>query len=202
MSCKSLTQLVKNCTARNLVAGAYKLYMIAFNDLQFLSNSTQVYTVDSNNVVNGIGLKSGKNFVEIGALEGSVGLTEVLNVNTTNKYLTQTVTLSLADLNSDNLYFCKTALNQAVVIIVKAFDNSYFIVGLNGLFELSELNAAIDSDNNGYSLSFSGIDRKLSLAVDPDDIVPIPDQPGTDLELMYELTNVNIGESETVFSFS
>lgn len=78
MNCSSIAQLSLGCKT-NKIAGVHRLYMIAFDDLTNLPNTREVFSLDENGEIEAVGIKPGKQFVEIGALRGTVGLAEVLN---------------------------------------------------------------------------------------------------------------------------
>lgn len=174
MACSSLVALARACGAEGLVGGVGSLYIIAFADTAVPSGSTNgnIYTVSTGGLVSDIGLASGKNFVEVGLLKSTAGLNEELtkNTQTGSAYLTQTLTLVLADLSSENKAFAESVLNQPVVVIVKSRTGKYYAAGLNGQLELSALTGGTgtaEGDLLGYNLTFSGIDTKLIPQVDP-----------------------------------
>lgn len=170
MACASLIGLQKGC-AENLIAGVQTLWMVAAGDLAPVSGVTgSAYAVDSNGIVNAIGLESGKTFVEIGILKNTTGLNEefTINENGTN-YSTETLTLKLADITVENKKFVDSVRGQEVAVIVKSRTGKFYTVGLNGLMKLSALTGGLglaEGDDIGYSLTFTGVSGSGILLVD------------------------------------
>ncbi|WP_316841368.1 hypothetical protein [Pedobacter gandavensis] len=171
MACSSLITLVKNCGSEGLIAGVQKLYMVSANDLISVSGSTGAsYSVDTNGIVNAIGLGAEKKFVEIGIIKNTTGLNEefTINENGTN-YSTETLTLKLADITVENKKFVDSVRGQEVAVIVKSRTGKFYTVGLNGLMKLSALSGGLglaEGDDIGYNLTFSGVSQSGIQLVD------------------------------------
>lgn len=173
MACISLAALPRACGAEGVLAGLEKLYAISFIDLAVPTGATNgdVYTTSTGGLISAIGLDSGKKFVEIGLLKSSAGLSETLTKDSTKgiSYLTQSFTMVLADLTSDNKTFVEGVMNQPIAIIVKSRTGKFYAAGLNGQLELSALESGTgtaEGDTIGYTLTFSGISTKLIPQVD------------------------------------
>lgn len=171
MACNSLSSLPRSCS-EGVLAGLEKVYIIAFKDLVPVSTgSTEVYSTSGSGVVNEIGLASGKTFVEIGLLKSTSGLNETLTKDNTKgtSFFTQVYTLVLGDLNTDNQAFIKNVQNQPVSMIYKTRTGKYFVIGLNGQFEVSGIEGGTgvaEADLIGHTLTFSGISTSVASLID------------------------------------
>ena len=204
MSCLSILKLPKNCNI--LLSGISKLYIIAFKDLNVLPASNKVYSFDSNGTVNNINIVSGKSFAEIGTIKNSVNCSSSLSKDKQKgiSYYTTTVTASISGISKINTDFILSVLTQNVVVAVKTKSGIYKIVGLDNELILSQITAMTGisgEDTNGYTLTFEGNSVNQPFTVNPSLIIPLPDAPTQDLELIYELTNVSIGATEAIFQF-
>lgn len=172
MACESLITLVKNCGTEGLIAGVSKLYMISAKDLKPVSGVTgSAYSVGVNGNITGIGLMSGKTFVQIGTIKNSVGLNEegVYNDNGTN-YSTETLTVRLTDISSENKAFVKSVSGQEVAAIVLSKSGKYYAVGLNGNMKISAKSGGLglaEGDDIGYNLTFLGASADGLMIVEP-----------------------------------
>lgn len=174
MACNSLVALPRACGTEGIMAGVEKLYMIAYTDLAAASGALagEVFTKATNGMVNAIGLETGKKFVEIGTLKSAVGLTSALTKNQQNgtAFYTPTLTVALADMSLENEKFVKDVTFQPVAVLVKSRTGKFFVAGLNGQFELSAAESGLgtsESDNYGYSLTFTGLEAGPIAQVDP-----------------------------------
>lgn len=163
MACNSLVALPRACGAEGNVAGLEKLYVVSFADLATVSGSTEVYAASTTGLVNEIGLAVGKKFVEVGLLKSTSGLKQALtkNLQQGSAFFTQTFTLVLSGLTQANKTFLEAVLNQPIAIIFKTRMRNFYVVGLNGQFELSAAqvdSGVTESELSGYNLTFSGID--------------------------------------------
>lgn len=170
MACSSIVALPRVCGAEGVVAGLEELYMIAHTDLATVSGTTN-HTTASNGVVNDIGLDSAKKYVQIGLLKSTAGLNEALtkNAQTGTAFLTQTFTLVLSNLSTENKQFIESVMNQPVSILIKSRTGKWFVAGLNGQFELSALEGGTgiaEGDLIGYTLTFTGLSTKMIPQVD------------------------------------
>lgn len=169
MACDSIIALPRTCGADGIQGGLDKLYIIAFKDLEEVSTPASpgdVYTLSTGGIVNDIGVVGGKQFVEVGLLINSAGLNETMTKNLQNgtAFQTQTLTLPLAEITSANRTFVQSVMNQPVAFIVKSATGKHYAAGLNGKMELSGLEGGLGiapGDNNGYTLTFTGIDKML-----------------------------------------
>ena len=164
MACVSITALPRACGSEGIVAGLEKMYMISYSDYAS-------HTLATNGIVSAMTLDADKTFVEIGLLRSSSGLNETLTKNLENgqSFLTQTMTLVLADLTVENKNWIESIMNQPVAVLIKTRTGKYFAAGLSGQFELSGLEGGTglkEGDLMGYTLTFSGIDTKLIPQVD------------------------------------
>ena len=177
MACSSITSLPRACST-GIMAGLAEVYMIAYNDLQSITPGTSaVYSTASNGVVNNVGLVTNKNFVLIGTLKSTAGLKETLNKDVQKGiyFFNQNLSIFLSDLTLENIAFIQSVLYQPVSVLLKSRTKKYFIIGLNGLFELTAIDGGTgtaEGDTIGYNLIFQGISRKLAALVD-DSIIPI-----------------------------
>lgn len=174
MACASIVALPRSCGAEGILGGIEACYMAAFVDLEVPEGSTngEVYTVSVGGLVSAIGLVTDKSFVEIGLLKSSSGLAETLTKDATKgvAYFTQTFTLVLSGLTAENKTFVESVLNQPVAVVVKSRTGKYYVAGLNGSLELatSESGTGLaEGDGQLYNLTFTGIDNKLIMQVDP-----------------------------------
>ncbi len=174
MACTSIVALPRACGTEGIQGGLDKLYIIAFTDTkphEDAVNVGDVWTAASNGVINGIAIDTGKRYVEVGLLQNSAGLTEAVTKNLQNgtAFYTQTITLPLSEITTENRTFVKSILNQPVSFIVKAASGKHYVAGLNGKLELSALEGGLGvapGDQNGYTLTFTGIDKDLIPLVD------------------------------------
>jgi hypothetical protein len=170
MACSSLVALPRAC-ADGVLAGVEKVYMIAFNDLDVIAGTQEVYSATTAGIVNQIGLDSGKKYVEIGLLKSTSGLQEALTKDTTKgtSFFTQTFTLVLGDLTIENQTFIKDVTNQPVSVIYKSRTGKYFVVGLNGQLEIATIEGGTgtaEADLIGHTLTFNGISTSVAPLMD------------------------------------
>jgi hypothetical protein len=176
MACNSLSALPRSCS-EGVVAGLEKVYIIAYKDLEAInSGTTEVYSASTNGIVNQVGVADSKNFVEIGLLKSTSGLGETLTKDNTKgtSFFTQTFTLVLGDLTTDNQTFIKDVVNQPVAVIYKTRTGKHFVVGLNGQFELQSAEGGTgtaETDLIGHTLTFAGISKSVAPMID-DSLVP------------------------------
>lgn len=167
MACTSLTALPRVC-AEGVLAGLEKVYVVAFKDL----TGSTVYSASTvTGTVLSVNLSGSTRFVEIGLLKSTAGLSETLTKDNTKgtSFFTQTFTLVLGDLTTENATFIKDVTNQPVVVIYKTRTGKYFIVGLNGLFEVSGIQGGTgtaEADLIGHTLTFSGISATVAPLLD------------------------------------
>lgn len=167
MACISLTALPRAC-AEGILGGLQKVYVIAHKDLAAISTgTTEVYSASTNGTVVSVGLATGKTFVEIGLLKSTSGLNEKLTKDNTKgtSFYTQTFTLVLSDLTIENSAFIKAITNQPVAVIYKTRTDKFFIVGLNGQFEVKEVDGGTgtaEADLVGHTLTFEGISTTVA----------------------------------------
>jgi len=170
MSCPSLTALAKSCGATGVMGGLLsKAYFLAYNDLD--TSAGAGFTTSAGDVVNAVTLKATKKFVEVGLLKNTAGLTEKASIDSTKGlfWFSQDFTLVLSGMTSENRAFLKSVMNQGIVIMFQARSGNHYVVGLNGLLELSAAEGGTgtqESDLNGYTLTFSGIDTEPARLVD------------------------------------
>jgi len=161
MSCSSLTALPRECN-EGVIAGLERVYMIAFKDLQKITGSEEVFSADTTGTVVQINTSNG--FVEIGLLKSTSGLEEKLTKDPAKGtcYFTQTFKLVLGDLTSANQNFIASVVNQPVAVIYKTRTGLFFVVGLNGQFEVTSVTGGTgvaESDMIGYQVDFAGISK-------------------------------------------
>lgn len=170
MACQSLAELTRICGSGAITAGVNQLYLIAYKDLSPMSaTNSEVYTMTNAGVVNGIGVTAGSTnkFVTIETTRGSVGAAEKLtkDIQKGSSFITQTLTVTIVGINTENRAFVNSVLNQPVAAILKGRQaNSYYVLGLNGQLELSEFDGGTgtaEGDLIGYSLTFTGIESQL-----------------------------------------
>ncbi len=169
MACNSLTALSRACSD-GVAAGLDKVYIIAFKDLDIISGTT-VYTTSGTGVVNNIGLASGKTYVEIELLKSTSGLNEKLTKDNTKgtSFFTQTFTIVLGDLTTENATFIKNVTNQPVSVIYKTRTGKHFVVGLNGQFQVSQIDGGTgtaEADLIGHTLTFEGVSLSVAPLLD------------------------------------
>lgn len=166
MACNSLTALPRVC-ADGVLAGLEKVYVVAFKDF----TGTTIYSAATNGTVNAVYLTSGKKFVEVGLLKSTAGLSEKLTKDYTKgtSFYTQSFTLVLGDLNTENRTFIQDVTNQPVAVIYKTRTGKYFVIGLNGQFELKEVaggTGTAEADLIGHTLTFEGISATIAPLLD------------------------------------
>lgn len=172
MACISLTALPISCFA-GIDAGIQKVYAIAFKDLKAINTgTTEVYSAATNGVVNTVGLVSGKTFVEIGLAKDASGVTEKLTKDIAKgvSFYTQSFTLRLNDLTIENATFIQAVTNQPVAVIYKTRQGKYFIIGLNGLLEVTQSEGGTgtaSADGSGFTLTFEGSSPTVAPFIDP-----------------------------------
>lgn len=176
MSCISIEGLSLECGAEGNVGGIERVYMLAAKDLAPTTGTPgdPDYTFATTDVVNAIGVASGKNFVEIGLLKETAGLKETITVNdqTGSAFFNNEFSLTLAGITTENRDFVKSVLQQPVVVIVKTFKEStpqYLVTGLNRQLKLSAGEGGTGiarTDLSGYKLTFSGFSSKAIAIVD------------------------------------
>jgi hypothetical protein len=162
MACSSLVSLPITCGSEGIIAGVSKLYMVAVQDLKPVTGSALPYTLATNKIVSTIGLQTAKKFVEIGLIKNTSGINEtgVFNDNGTN-YSTISLTLQLLGITAENQAFVASVKGQEVAAIALDKSGVYYTIGLNGGLKVSALTGGLgvtDSDQKGYSLSFTGND--------------------------------------------
>lgn len=166
MACNSLVSLPRVCP-EGVLAGVEKVYIIAFKDLKVLSGSTDVFATNTGGTVTQIGLQSGKTYVEIGLLKSTSGLNEALTKNNQNgtSFFTQTFTLVLSDLTTENHKFIKDVQNQPVSVLYRSRTGKWYAAGLNGQFEVSAIEGGTgvaEEDLIGYTITFNGISTTVA----------------------------------------
>ncbi|WPQ65511.1 hypothetical protein SIO70_11695 [Chitinophaga sancti] len=168
MACESIIALAKSC-GENKIAGIQSLYIIRYADLVETNGST--YTLSTGGLISDINIVTAKQFVPVGLLKNTAVLSETLNKNlqTGTSYMTQTFTLVLSDLTTENKTFIESVMNQEVAIVIRTKTGKYYAAGLNGQMELSTLETSSgtnDADLIGSTLTFTGTDTKLIQQVD------------------------------------
>lgn len=167
MACNSLSALPRVC-AEGVLAGVEKVYIIAYKDLEPInSGTTDVYSATTAGTVVQIAVVSGKSYVEIGLLKSTSGLNEAMTKDNTKgtSFFTQTFTIVLSDLTTDNSQFIKNVSNQPVSILYKSRTGKWFAVGLNGQFEVSAVEGGTgvaEADLIGHTLTFNGISTTVA----------------------------------------
>ena len=171
MACNSITAISKVCGV-SLIPGSEKLWMIAHKDLAVISG-TDVYTVGatgSNTWVTAIGATD--SYVEIGYLRDTASFTGEGTIDPARgvAFSTNTLTFKLGDLSLENQKFLETVLTQPVSAILKLRTGKYYVLGLNGLFQLSAFTVASGAgpaDEVSYTLTFNEIDGIVPRQVNP-----------------------------------
>ncbi|WP_322518635.1 hypothetical protein U0033_26610 [Chitinophaga sancti] len=168
MACESIIALAKSC-GENKISGVQNLYIIRYADLVETNGST--YTVSTAGLISDINIVTAKQFVPVGLLKNTAVLNETLNKNlqTGTSYMTQTFTLVLSDLTTENKTFIESVMNQEVAIVIRTKTGKYYAAGLNGQMELSALEGGTgtaEADLIGHTLTFTGTDTKLIQQVD------------------------------------
>lgn len=171
MACTSLTALLRACGAEGLAGGISKAWAMTYADAVEGTNG-KIYTTTTGGIVSAIDVATGKLFVEIGLLKSSAGLGEELTKNraTGTAFITQTLTLVLADLTTENRTFVESVLNQPIVVIVRTRTGKLFVAGLSGDLELATLaggTGTAEGDLIGYTLTFTGVEQSLMPPLDP-----------------------------------
>jgi hypothetical protein len=166
MACNSLSALPRSC-AEGVLGGLEKVYIVAFKDLKAVSGTTNVYRLDTGGTVSEIGITTGKTYVQIGLLKSTSGLSEKLTKDNTKgtSFFTQTFTVVLSDLTEDNANFIQDVTNQPVSVIYKTRTGKYFVVGLNGQFEVTSVEGGTgtaEADLVGHTLTFEGISTTVA----------------------------------------
>jgi len=169
MACESIIALAKNCASEGKIAGIQLLYIIRYQDLVETNGST--YTLSTGGLISDINIATAKQFVPVGLLKNTAVLNETLNKNlqTGTSYMTQTFTLVLSDLTTENKTFIESVMNQEVAIVIRTKTGKYYAAGLNGQMELSALEGGTgtaEADLIGHTLTFTGTDTKLIQQVD------------------------------------
>jgi hypothetical protein len=177
-ACVSVAALARACGTDGVAAGIEQLYIIAFKDLAPISGDagTPIYATASNGMVSNIGLADTKSYVKIDLLKSTSGFKDPMTKNNQNGTLfyTPEMNLVLSDLTIENRNFILSVQNQPVSMLYLNRTGKYFVVGLNGQFELSALEGGTgtaEADLIGSTLTFSGIDtvpmRQVELALVP-----------------------------------
>ncbi|RZK46004.1 MAG: hypothetical protein EOO97_00065 [Pedobacter sp.] len=172
MSCISIAARPLACGAEGNMGGLQpKLYMISHQDLGTVSGTT-TYTTSSAGMVNAIGLDASKKYVEVGLLKNTASMAETMTKNqqTASLYFTQTLTMVLGGLSIENRTFIDSVKNQPVSVLIQTRSGSWYVAGLNGLFELATVEGGTgtaEGDLNGYNLTFTGVDTDMMKLVDP-----------------------------------
>lgn len=173
MACNSIIAINRVC-GTSLIPGSEKLWMISHKDLYAISGD-DVYTVGatgSNTWVTNIGVTASKDFVNIGYLRDTASFTGEGTVDPARgvAFSTNTLTFKLGDLSLDNQTFLETVLTQPVAAILKLRTGKYYVLGLNGLFQLSAfsvVSGAAAADEVSYTLTFNEIDSIIPRQIDP-----------------------------------
>jgi len=171
MACNSLSSLPRACSDGSL-GGVNKVYIIAYKDLATIVGANDVFSASTSGIVNAVGLASGKTYVEIGLLKDTSGLTEKLTKDNTKgtNFFTQTFSLVLGDITPTNTQFIQDVKGQPVSVIYKTRTNAYFILGLNGQFEITTIEGGTgvaSADLIGHTCSFEGISSGTAQLLDP-----------------------------------
>ena len=171
MSCNSISAISRLCGS-GIVPGSEKLWMIAHKDLS-LVNSLDVYTVGtSSNLVTAIGATGATQYVEIGFLRDSAGFDAEGTVDPTRgvAFSTNTLSFKLGDLTVDNQLFLQNAMTQPVSALVKLRTGKYYVLGLNGQFQMSAFTVTsgrAPADEVSYTITFNEVDGIVPRQVDP-----------------------------------
>lgn len=171
MACNSLIALPRVC-ADGIVGGLEKVYIVAFKDLAPISSATtEVYSATTAGTVNQISLVATKKFVEVGLLKNTSGLSEKLTKDVTKgtSFFTQSFTLLVPDLTVEAFTFIKSVVNQPVAVIYKTRTGKYFVVGLNGQFEVTTVEGGTgtaEADLVGHTITFEGVSLSVAPLLD------------------------------------
>ena len=169
MACQSLSGLSRTCGVA-VLGGVEKFYAIAFKDLAPVSTATtEVYAVAVNDVINQIGLATGKTFVEIELIRETSGFLENYTKEGVASYWTQTATLQIADVTIENRNFVKALQNNPVAIIYKSKTGKYYLFGESGTGEMTASEGGTGTavgDLNGYSITFTSTASQPAYIID------------------------------------
>jgi len=169
MACKSLISYSRECESA-ISAGVGKLYLISYHDLDKVVGST--YAVEGG-LISKINVAKAKNFVEVGLLRDTVGITETLakTPTTGTQEITTQLTLVISNITLESRTFVDTLLNAGEVAAVIELKSGRFIaVGLDGYFEVTGLtggSGVTGQELNGYNITLTGVESKLMQLVDP-----------------------------------
>ncbi len=177
MACQSITGITRLC-GTSVVPGTEKLWMVAFKDLYEISG-TDVYTLGaSSSLVNAIGLTGSIKYVEIATLRDSTGFDSEGTMDPTKgvNFVTNTLTLKLADLTVENRAFVENTMAQPVSALLKLRTGRYYVLGLGGQLEMTGLQATSgksSGDEVSYTITFNEIAGLTPYQVDPTVITTI-----------------------------
>lgn len=173
MACNSIIAINRVC-GTSLIPGSEKLWMIAHKDLYAISGDDvyQVSATGSNTWVTSIGVTASKSYVNVGYLRDTASFTGEGTIDPARgvAFSTNTLTFKLGDLSLENQSFLETVLTQPVSAILKLRTGKYYVLGLNGLFQLSAFSVvtgAGPADEVSYTLTFNEIDGIVPRQVNP-----------------------------------
>lgn len=156
MACISLTAYTAQC-GESLKAGfKNKTYMVAYNDLERITGSTDVYAI-SNGVVNQISLDSGKKFVKVDLDNKSQSLLENVSISESG-IATETATFSgsITGFTKEGSAFVKSLAGQPIVILTQLANDAWAVIGLDGTIRLTEAVGTHNATDSNRALTFSG----------------------------------------------
>jgi hypothetical protein len=140
----------------------------------YLANTSdiQTYNLDSDGMITGITMVSGKTFYDFKFERGTGSFTNELQVSNGNRYFNQSVSMTLSGLNQAKLNVMERTGLANIVAICKDRRGKAFVLGLNAAgdgLEASVLSAnsgAAEGDMYGISVTLTGTSDEIGNEVD------------------------------------
>lgn len=176
MACTSITALPRTCPPDLVQGGVQELYMISHSDL----NKPYV-TYSVSGLISDISIATGKQYVQVGLVKNTANLAEELtkSIEAGTAFYTQTFTVLLMGMTSENIAFVESVVNQPVSIVFKTKTGNHYGIGFDGNIEVTGVTSATgtaEADMVGYTLTFTGTSGKLARMVDPT-LIPVITAP-------------------------
>ncbi|WP_166334644.1 hypothetical protein [Sphingobacterium chungjuense] len=173
MAClKSITKYSKQCAKQQ--GGASELWLISYSDLKNVDGSLEKYSTDSTgNVIDEIGLATGKKYVSVGLIKNTLGITEeYASTPETNSFtITSTLNLYVSGITPDGRNFISELVEAgAVSALVKLKSGRFVALGLTGMMDVSAISgtSGVNSgDGAGYTITLTSDENHFLHLVDP-----------------------------------
>jgi hypothetical protein len=167
--CESLIQIARECGKQANPGVHSDVYLIAYNDLKFITGTTEVYSTSISGLVDNIALSGDTKFVKYGSVKNAASIKETFTKNDNGTFSFQKeLSFTLANMGSvERKQAAEKLISNPVAALIKLGNKSWVAMGLDGGFELSGVEGTVDKENNARVFTFSGADTEFTHVVDP-----------------------------------